>query len=270
MATGGGAGGGSSAANECGALRASVAGRTRSYGSTARRPGSPVCGRHLEHRLQPGDTLQGLALRYGVTWEPYTEGWRKSAGQAAPTEGTESHGGLEEVRRASSTYRGNGEPRRAGGSPQGKQHLQRERRATLRAETLHQTEQIKRANRLYTSDSIFLKEVLIIPMAGKQENNGTWAESPQEGSPAGRPEDSPTPEMSASEFLRKIDAQITQSKAAALKKLRDDGDRFDGNSPSVLCRPLPTSQRALLGPARLTKTTRVTSLQDTEDEIFHL
>ncbi|XP_059835968.1 lysM and putative peptidoglycan-binding domain-containing protein 1 isoform X2 [Hypanus sabinus] len=199
MATGGGAGGGSSAANECGALRASVAGRTRSYGSTARRPGSPVCGRHLEHRLQPGDTLQGLALRYGVT-----------------------------------------------------------------------TEQIKRANRLYTSDSIFLKEVLIIPMAGKQENNGTWAESPQEGSPAGRPEDSPTPEMSASEFLRKIDAQITQSKAAALKKLRDDGDRFDGNSPSVLCRPLPTSQRALLGPARLTKTTRVTSLQDTEDEIFHL
>ncbi|XP_051901886.1 lysM and putative peptidoglycan-binding domain-containing protein 1 [Pristis pectinata] len=195
MATGGGRG---SSAAECGTLRASASasGRSRSCGSTAG-------GRHLEHRLQPSDTLQGLALRYGVS-----------------------------------------------------------------------TEQIKRTNRLYTNDSIFLAETLRIPVAGKQDLNGAQAGSLPEESPAGWAGDGPAPEITPSEFLRRLDTRITQSKAAALKKLKEDGSGFASSSPSVLaptpCCPAPTSRRALLGPARLTKTARVTSLRDTEDEIFHL
>ncbi|TMS10963.1 LysM and putative peptidoglycan-binding domain-containing protein 1 [Larimichthys crocea] len=65
-------------------------GRTRSYGSLVR---SPVHQRRIEHKIQPGETLPGLALKYGVSME-----------------------------------------------------------------------QIKRANRMYTNDSIFLKKSLSIPV----------------------------------------------------------------------------------------------------------
>ena len=44
--------------------------KTRSYGSTAsvRAPlGAGVIERHVEHRVRPGDTLQGIALKYGVS-----------------------------------------------------------------------------------------------------------------------------------------------------------------------------------------------------------
>lgn len=47
-----------------GLLRAS---RARSYGSLVRSPVSPVRQRSIEHKLQPGETLQGLALKYGVS-----------------------------------------------------------------------------------------------------------------------------------------------------------------------------------------------------------
>ncbi|XP_048960186.1 lysM and putative peptidoglycan-binding domain-containing protein 2 isoform X2 [Canis lupus dingo] len=47
--------------------------KTRSYGSTAsvRAPlGAGVIERHVEHRVRAGDTLQGIALKYGVTkWD---------------------------------------------------------------------------------------------------------------------------------------------------------------------------------------------------------
>ncbi|KAL4836542.1 hypothetical protein H8958_000311 [Nasalis larvatus] len=46
--------------------------KTRSYGSTAsvRAPlGAGVIERHVEHRVRAGDTLQGIALKYGVTFE---------------------------------------------------------------------------------------------------------------------------------------------------------------------------------------------------------
>ncbi|KAK2845124.1 hypothetical protein Q5P01_011783 [Channa striata] len=67
--------------------------RNRSYGSLVRSPLSPVQQRRIEHKLQPGETLQGLAVKYGVSME-----------------------------------------------------------------------QIKRANRLYTNDSIYLKSSLSIPV----------------------------------------------------------------------------------------------------------
>ncbi|KAG7216416.1 hypothetical protein INR49_001902 [Caranx melampygus] len=41
--------------------------RTRSYGSLVRSPLSPVHQRRIEHTIQPGETLQGLSLKYGVS-----------------------------------------------------------------------------------------------------------------------------------------------------------------------------------------------------------
>lgn len=41
--------------------------RARSYGSLVQSSCSPVRERRLEHQLKPGDTLAGLALKYGVT-----------------------------------------------------------------------------------------------------------------------------------------------------------------------------------------------------------
>lgn len=42
--------------------------RAMSYGSLMRSsPASPVRQRHVEHTVQSGDTLQGLALKYGVS-----------------------------------------------------------------------------------------------------------------------------------------------------------------------------------------------------------
>lgn len=40
--------------------------KARSYGSTAS-VAAPLAGGFREHRLSPGDTLQGLALKFGVT-----------------------------------------------------------------------------------------------------------------------------------------------------------------------------------------------------------
>lgn len=43
------------------------AGRNKSYGSLVRSHLSPVRQRRVEHRIQPGETIQGLSLKYGVT-----------------------------------------------------------------------------------------------------------------------------------------------------------------------------------------------------------
>lgn len=50
-----------------GLLRAT---RTKSYGSLVCSQLSPIHQRCVEHRIQPGETLQGLALKYGVTVSP--------------------------------------------------------------------------------------------------------------------------------------------------------------------------------------------------------
>ncbi|OBS57602.1 hypothetical protein A6R68_11276 [Neotoma lepida] len=50
--------------------------KTRSYGSTAS-VRAPLCAgvieRHVEHRVRAGDTLQGIALKYGVTGFVYQQ-----------------------------------------------------------------------------------------------------------------------------------------------------------------------------------------------------
>ncbi|XP_027765282.1 lysM and putative peptidoglycan-binding domain-containing protein 1 [Empidonax traillii] len=153
-----------------------------------------------EHRLQPGDTLAGLALRYGVT-----------------------------------------------------------------------VEQIQRANRLYTSDTIFLKPTLLIP-----------AGSPAQPLAGDEPRDIPDPpepppapsrhDLSAMEFLRRLDREIGRSKEAAALQIRHrhppSGD--SGASQRIPEGPSSPREGPRLGPRPLTRTPRAAALRDTEDEIFTL
>ncbi|XP_068030844.1 lysM and putative peptidoglycan-binding domain-containing protein 1 [Anomalospiza imberbis] len=184
-----------------------------------------------EHRLQPGDTLPGLALRYGVTME-----------------------------------------------------------------------QIQRANRLYSSDTIFLRSTLLIP--GHRDTAGdtpgdipgdTARDIPGDspGDTAGdSPGDRPGPsrrDLSASDFLRRLDAEIGRSKEAAAQRLQGRSARWElggnpgniagkigknggGNGPAPAAGgPGPASPRgARLGPRPLTRTPRAAALRDAEDEIFTL
>lgn len=41
--------------------------RTKSYGSLVTSSLSPVRQKRIEHEVQPGETLQGLSLKYGVS-----------------------------------------------------------------------------------------------------------------------------------------------------------------------------------------------------------
>lgn len=156
--------------------------KIRSYGSTASVSAS-LGEKYIEHRVTDSDTLQGIALKYGVTME-----------------------------------------------------------------------QIKRANKLFNNDCIFLRNSLNIPVATQKRSifNGLSLESPDpdgdaasqdsntscvtiqdiEGPPppsSPPPEDSKTPktqpeELSAKDFLHRLDLQIKQSKQAA-QKLKEEETR---------------------------------------------
>lgn len=153
--------------------------KIRSYGSTASVTAS-LGEKYIEHRVTDSDTLQGIALKYGVTME-----------------------------------------------------------------------QIKRANKLFSNDCIFLKNSLNIPVVSEKRSifNGLSLESPDgdgeaacqetdtpcvmlqdiEGPsppPSPPPEDSkplqPQPEeLSAKDFLHRLDLQIKQSKQAA-RRLKEE------------------------------------------------
>ncbi|KAM6434481.1 lysM and putative peptidoglycan-binding domain-containing protein 1 [Liasis olivaceus] len=207
--------------------------RARSYGSLV---SSPARERRVEHRLRPGDTLQGLAVMYGVT-----------------------------------------------------------------------TEQIKRANRLYTNDSIFLKKTLSIPVPAEptalpngldfedeEEGGAAAAEAEAEAAPPGsakRPKPPrkngapggsvPKHDLSAADFLFKLDSEIRRSKQAAAKKLREGESAVLGDVAGTSPTPAPSGsyqgepspraqQRAVLGPVPLTRIARADALHDQEDEIFKL
>ncbi|KAJ6664088.1 hypothetical protein lerEdw1_008303 [Lerista edwardsae] len=151
--------------------------KTRTYGSTAS-VAAPLAERYLEHRLGPGDTLQGIALKYGVTME-----------------------------------------------------------------------QIKRANKLFTNDCIFLRKTLNIPVITEKPllfNGFNLLESPEneadsppsceeppvivqedDSSPSPQEPDNllpPPEELSAKDFLHRLDLQIKLSKQAA-KKLKPEDIR---------------------------------------------
>ncbi|XP_008827984.1 lysM and putative peptidoglycan-binding domain-containing protein 2 [Nannospalax galili] len=152
--------------------------KTRSYGSTAsvRAPlGAGVIERLVEHRVCAGDTLQGIALKYGVSME-----------------------------------------------------------------------QIKRANKLFTNDCIFLKKTLSIPIISEKPllfNGLNSIDSPEketvdvsfcheeepmmagEDLPPSSPQLDAEPaqpeEVSARDFLQRLDLQIKLSTQAA-RKLKEE------------------------------------------------
>lgn len=160
--------------------------KTRSYGSTASVTAAAWVERYTEHPVSSGDTLQGIALKYGVTME-----------------------------------------------------------------------QIKRANKLFTSDCIFLRKTLHIPVVSEKKSlfNGLNSlDSPdnetldssmgpeeepltalEESTPSQSPQESgnqPTEpeELSAKDFLQRLDFQIKLSKQAAKKLEEEDSRSDDGTS----------------------------------------
>ncbi|XP_072321287.1 lysM and putative peptidoglycan-binding domain-containing protein 2 [Eucyclogobius newberryi] len=161
--------------------------KIRSYGSTASVSAS-LGEKYVEHRVTDSDTLQGIALKYGVTME-----------------------------------------------------------------------QIKRANKLFNNDCIFLKSILNIPVITQKRFifNGLSLDSPDNDSaaqdsdspsvvtqdiegptpPPSPPPEDPRPsqnqptsqqqrpeELSAKDFLQRLDLQIKQSKQAA-QKLNEEETR---------------------------------------------
>ncbi|XP_053721128.1 lysM and putative peptidoglycan-binding domain-containing protein 2 [Synchiropus splendidus] len=154
--------------------------KIRSYGSTASVTAS-LGEKFVEHRVTDSDTLQGIALKYGVTME-----------------------------------------------------------------------QIKRANKLFSNDCIFLKSSLNIPVLSEKRFvfNGLSLESPDgDSEPPSQdapsvmlqniegpsPPPSPPPEntkpsqtqpeeLSAKDFLHRLDLQIKQSKQAA-RRLKEEDNR---------------------------------------------
>ncbi|XDV40409.1 hypothetical protein PO909_009501 [Leuciscus waleckii] len=177
--------------------------RTRSYGSLVSSSLSPVRQRRIEHKVQPGETLQGLSLKYGVSME-----------------------------------------------------------------------QIKRANRLYTNDSIFLKESLFIPVLLTESvsfTNGVEL-TEEETSPAQTHTEisNETPKM---EYLKKIDSLISQSKQAAVKTWQEGEKQISTMEQlrhSNLKSNTLSSQQATLGAVPITITRRTRNLRDREDEFFQL
>nr|XP_017526354.1 lysM and putative peptidoglycan-binding domain-containing protein 1 isoform X2 [Manis javanica] len=166
-------------------------------------------------------------------------------------------------------------------------------------------EQIKRANRLYTNDSIFLKKTLYIPILTEPRDlfNGLDSEEEKDGeediqsskdevwppsaekkkqetrSGHGNGEVLPTPgqeppspihDLSASDFLKKLDSQISLSKKAAAQRLKKEESRVPGEDSGLHLISPRMQQRALLGPVPLTRTSRTQTLRDQEDEIFKL
>lgn len=185
--------------------------RTRSYGSLVRSPLSPAHHRRIEHTLQPGETLQGLALKYGVTME-----------------------------------------------------------------------QIKRANRLYTNESIFLKKSLSIPVMA---DLNACVLSAEEESDTTRPRSEPQrddgrdiTDLTPNDFLRRLDGLIDQSKHAAVQRCQEAEKRI--SALEAVCSTRTTfkrSQSVILAshqptivtvPHTITKLTR--KLREKEDEIFEL
>ncbi|XP_069480920.1 lysM and putative peptidoglycan-binding domain-containing protein 2 [Ambystoma mexicanum] len=160
--------------------------KTRSYGSTASVTAPAWAEKYTEHPVSSGDTLQGIALKYGVTME-----------------------------------------------------------------------QIKRANKLFTSDCIFLRKTLHIPVISDKKllfNGLNSLDSPdgetldsclsRDEEPLSPPQDSmsslspegpgnqPTEpeELSAKDFLQRLDFQIKLSKQAAKKLEEEDTRSEDGAS----------------------------------------
>lgn len=102
-------------------------------------------------------------------------------------------------------------------------------------------EQIKRANRLYTNDSIFLKKSLSIPVLSEldkelfsnedspsdeetsQRDSATKEVPVQNGTAqTDSGKDSSSADLSPMDYLKRMDSLITQSKQAAAKTCKEE------------------------------------------------
>lgn len=92
-------------------------------------------------------------------------------------------------------------------------------------------EQIKRANKMYTNDSIFLKKSLSIPVLSDFDQAHSRAEAEDSvGIPVeGRAKAS---DLSPMEFLKRLDGLIDESKQAAIGSQRE-AERRSVNLPYV-------------------------------------
>uniref|UniRef100_A0A671RQP1 LysM and putative peptidoglycan-binding domain-containing protein 1 n=1 Tax=Sinocyclocheilus anshuiensis TaxID=1608454 RepID=A0A671RQP1_9TELE len=168
---------------------------------------SRVRQRRIKHKVQPGETLQGLSLKYGMSME-----------------------------------------------------------------------EIKRANRLYTNDSIFLKESLFIPVLIESVSFTNGVElTEDEASPIPKSQTDSRCEANADlspvEYLKKIDSLISQSKQAAVKTCQEGEKQFSSMEQlhhSNLTSDKASSQHAVLGAVPITVTRRTRNLRGREDEIFQL
>lgn len=89
-------------------------------------------------------------------------------------------------------------------------------------------EQIKRANRLYTNDSIFLKKVLSIPIlteslssTNEEESSLQYQQVPVENGQTVTENQEATADISPSDYLKRMDSLINQSKQAAIKTCQE-------------------------------------------------
>lgn len=104
----------------------------------------------------------------------------------------------------------------------------------------------------------------------KTQQRGSGRANGEVLSTAGQEPPTPIHDLSASDFLKKLDSQISLSKKAAAQKLRKGESGVPGEE-SGLHRSSPRmQQRAVLGPVPLTRTSRIQTLRDQEDEIFKL
>ncbi|KAG7234019.1 hypothetical protein INR49_006265 [Caranx melampygus] len=154
-------------------------------------------------------------------------------------------------------------------------------------------EQIKRANGLYTNDSLFLKMSLSIPVLSDLDDPGNGLDSSGQdgeekhkghtGSSCENKQDDGEEERSSDltpvDFLKRLDDLINQSKQAAVKGCEDAEKRVTALEAACTSRqsdwrPLTRSQSVISSSTHrakpLTITKLTTKLRDREDEIFEL
>lgn len=146
-------------------------------------------------------------------------------------------------------------------------------------------EQIKRANRLYTNESIFLKKSLSIPVLGDLEDCQDLSEEESEDGRAAHVTEHlqddcrDIADLTPEDFLKRLDGLISQSKHAAVKGCQDAEKRISAleatcssrlkRSQSVISSPRNSQQTTIVTvPHTVTKLTK--KLKEREDEIFEL
>lgn len=82
---------------------------------------------------------------------------------------------------------------------------------------IFQIEQIRRANRLWASDSLFLREYLLIPVPDSKAVTPVSPPSDATRSPPPKPNEDDSEDENLSRFLGKIDASIASTKKEVRK-----------------------------------------------------